>query len=42
MTPPPSPAGPWAGGAVLLAAAAFLTLRWLKQKQALEEDEIRL
>lgn len=32
----------WAGGAVLLAAAAFIAIRWYKQKKAMEEDEMRL
>jgi hypothetical protein len=32
----------WAGGAVLLVTATFLVIRWLKQKKAMEEDEMRL
>ena len=32
----------WAGGAVLLAAAAVFAIRWYKQKKAMEEDEMRL
>lgn len=52
-TPPPSggdkdadsPVPPWifwAGGAVLLLAAAFLGFRWYRAKKAMEEDEMRL
>lgn len=32
----------WAGGAVLLAAAAFFAIRWYRQKKTMEEDEMRL
>jgi hypothetical protein len=32
----------WAAGAVLLIAATFFVIRWLKQKKAMEKDEMRL
>jgi hypothetical protein len=32
----------WAAGAVLLIAVTFFVIRWLKQKKAMEEDEMRL
>ena len=32
----------WAAGAALLATVTFFVIRWLKQKKAMEEDEMRL
>ena len=41
-TPPVSRWILWAGGAVLLLAAAFLGFRWYRARKAMEEDEMRL